>query len=465
MPVEIDETEWLISAKKALDWMIEFITVPEWSRRRLAVVKYFRSINRQLEHGIDSDSSLGKKGFAPTAVYNDWMAWYMYLIENIFERPFNDEPWQKHRIAPFFALIGRYLDQLQKMPGFDARAKSLLNPNNRNPDNTLYEIAVAISYHRNGWQVEFLLELSSIKTPDLRVTKGAQSYWVECKRFAKVTDYAEKERQAWMERVNHLFIAMEQIGEPVFAEVVFKVPLEEVEPVQLGGAFYAYMKRGIVKMGQTLKHELLDLTVNPIDLKAINKILDESPTRLGSPLMLQILTGNYDMHGQYTQRVAPVRFEVVFPDDELQVFNQFCSELKDAYLVKWECIAEKSLDLKFKDIRKRLSEAVSQIPDEGEGIIHIGYETVSGPEVELKRHDSINRTINSFDFANKRVKAVYCNSFQLLSTAEGFEWAESTIFHESGPTPILVDRSILDLPSEHWSDATHWEEDIANRKI
>ena len=63
---------------------------------------YFRYINQQLTDGVDPESEFGKKGFAPFSLYEDRMAWYMYLMENIFERPGNDEPWQSNRILPFF---------------------------------------------------------------------------------------------------------------------------------------------------------------------------------------------------------------------------------------------------------------------------------------------------------------------------------------------------------------------------
>ncbi|MDR3711960.1 MAG: hypothetical protein P4L51_04030 [Puia sp.] len=458
-----DNYEWVKSAKKALDWMIGEMTMPEWHRRRKGVVDYFRSIKRQMASGLDSDSILTKKGGAPSAVYDDWIAWYLYLIESIFERPGNDEPWQTNRIAPFFALIGRYLEDVKRMPGINERVKVLLSAKDNQPDNTLYEVAIAILYHRNGWKVEFLPARGGMKTPDMRVSKGDRDLWVECKRFAKVTGYAEEERRSWHERVYHLFNAMKIIGPPAYVDILFKVPLEDVDPVQLGGAYWAYREKGLARMGQTLKHELLDMTVYPIDLTRINKILQDSPTRLGSPLMLKILTGGYDMHGQYSTQLAPSGMEELAPDNDLYVLNEFCTGLSAAYVAKWDCMAERSLELKFKDIRKRLSEAVSQIPDTGSGIVHIGYETVSGPAVEVKRHASIQQTINSFNFANKRIKAVYCNALQLLSTAEGFDWAETVIFNENIPPPILDDRLILDLPGGKGSDSTHWEEDQEKR--
>lgn len=101
-----DNYEWVRSAKNALDWMIGEMTVTEWHMRRKRVVDYFRSIKRQIASGLDPDSILTRKGGAPSAVYEDWMGLYLYLMESIFERQGNDEPWQTNRIAPFFAVIG-----------------------------------------------------------------------------------------------------------------------------------------------------------------------------------------------------------------------------------------------------------------------------------------------------------------------------------------------------------------------
>jgi hypothetical protein len=48
-----------------------------------------------------------------------------------------------------------------------------------------------------------------------------------------------------------------------------------------------------------------------------------------------------------------------------------------------------------------LSKAVSQTPESRAGIIHIGYETVMGPAVELRRHQKTKEAIQGFRFEKK----------------------------------------------------------------
>lgn len=463
MNQDINELEWVYSAKKALDWMIESMTVPEWHRRRKGVADYFHSLKKEHELTAELDTTLQDRVFSPIAVYSDWMAWYMYLVESIFERPGNDDPWQSNRVNPFFRLIGRYLDPIKQMPGIQARVKAMLNERSNQPDNTLYELAVAILYHRNGWTVEFLSEQRDLKMPDIQISKAGRKLWVECKRFAKVTDYAEKERLEWYKRWKHLMNAMKLIGIAVSVDVVLKVPVESLDEVAIAGAYWGYMKFNKIKIGDTFKNDQLELTVRPLDLDSINKKLKTNPTRPTSPEMIEVVTGTFDIHGNYTQCLEPSEIGVIAPDDDLYVLNEFYAGVREAYIVKWDCIAEESINRKFRDIKKRLNDAVNQIPSIGEGIVHIGYETVSGPAVEVKRHEKIQQTLWSYDFFDKRVEAVYCNALQLLSKPRGFEWAETTILFEKTPNTLLADTLLLDLPIHQARDSTHWEEDILYR--
>ncbi|MGG2329388.1 hypothetical protein ACE40V_23840, partial [Salmonella enterica] len=66
----------------------------------------------------------------------------------------------------------------------------------------------------------------------------------------------------------------------------------------------------------------------------------------------------------------------------------------------------------------------------GDGIIHIGYETVTGPLVELRRQEKINQVIDQFNFGSKNIKAVFFNSFQLRPKLDGSDWAETMLFFE-----------------------------------
>src|SRR5690606_1211663 len=112
------------------------------------------------------------------------------------------------------------------------------------------------------------------------------------------------------------------------------------------------------------------------------------------------------------------------------------------------------------DIKKILSKAVSQMPDDREGIIHVCYETVNGPEVEIKRHEKISETVKNFNYWPKKIDSVYCHALQPLTMVDNWEWAETTLFFENTPNVNLSEMLLLDPQGTPVRDATHWAEDL-----
>lgn len=459
----IETVEWVISCKKALNWFIESMGVEEWTKRREGVIKYFNSVKKTIyDEGTVQTTEINKL-FYPIAVYDDWISWYMYLIESLVDRPTCDDPTQSARIYPFFITIGRGVEELKKMPGIDKRIKSLLNEKQNKPDSTLFELVVALCYNKNGWIVRFLEEQAGKKTPDFEVSRSGKEYQVECKRLAKVNDYSESERTEWQKRFKYLSNAMRGFKRPIYAEIVFKVPLAKTTEDILARVFIEYIKSGRLKESSVLSVDELDFKATLLDMGRISKRLSESPVRANSPQLIEVFTGHYDPQGSYTQLMSPAKIVTVGMDDGMHILNDFVEEIHEIYLAKWECISEESIDGKAKDIKKTLSKAVSQISDDKEGIIHIGYETVNGPFVEFKRHEKIKEVIQFFDYSPKKIESIYCNAIQPLVKIDEWECAETVIYFEHEGNSILTEKLLLDPPGLETRDATHWAEDIQNR--
>lgn len=451
--------EWIHFAKQGLDWLIKKMGQEEWYRRRQNVADYFHQIKiiNQRKGGIHQGDLSNE--FSPIAVYNDWMSWYMYLMESVFERQGCDDPFQSSRIYPFFVTIGRDVYALEGMKGIEEKLKIMFNEKQNKPDSTLYELAVALLYHRNGWSVEFLPENIKRKTPDLQITKNRQKYWVECKRVAKVPDYAEEERLEWQKRLFHLMNAMRMVGRPAFSEIIFKVPIDQVKEHVLASAYLHYINGDFSQDGAFFSTEELDFKMTWLNLEAINEELKASSVKPNSPFMIKLVTGEYHMDGNYTLALNPSLIESVNPDNKLYVLNDFYAGIHSAYAAKWECIAEESIDRKASNLRRKLIQAVNQIPQEGKGIIHIGYETVTGSEVEIRREEKIKKMIGEFDFRPKDIVSLYLNSMQFLTDVNRIDWEETTIRYEQSPGNILTNLLLFDVPDTIASDSVHWRED------
>ena len=317
-------------------------------------------------------------------------------------------------------------------------------------------------YVKNGWSVSFIPETANHKTPDLLVERNTEQFFVECKRQAKVTEYSESERKEWNKRWDILVQTMIKFKVPTFMDVIFKVEVAETSLTVLASAFTEISKNKMISSGYNLDNDQINVSVNFIDMNAVNKHFKEFQVSWNSPQMVALFAGGYERNGSYTQVHSPKGVNAIGPDDENHVLNLFCTGVNSAYCAKWECLSEKSIDKKAKDVRKLLGKAVNQAPSEGNTIVHVAYETLHGPLVEFERHKKIANSINTFDYKDKNVKAVFCHALQPSTGPEDTEWAETTMrFGRDGFDPEQVLKHNLLLEDvETTTNETHWYQDL-----
>lgn len=460
---ERETEEWIVSAKKALDWFLEHMGADNWVRRRRAVVQYFRQQqNSQIPASPAAAVDMEDKN-ARVAFHEDWIAWYLYLVESVYCRPYVDEPSQSARVYPFFSAIGRHIDIAKNIKGIDVKLDELLKGNENQPDSLMFEIVIAIMYQRNGWAVEFIPEVSTSKTPDLLVSRGDESFYVECKRQSKVTEYSEIERKEWRKRWAKLVPIIIANKAPIFIDVTFKVEISQTSEDVLAEAFLAIIQQDCIDNGVSVESDELIVKANYINMDLVHEHFDKYQVRWNSPQMIALFAGDYDSSGSYTQLHSPTGINAIGPDDDEHILNLFCDGVHVAYCAKWECIADESIDKKAKDVRKLLSKAVNQAPENYPTIVHIGYETLHGPIVEYSRANKIYSSIGDFDYKGKDIRAVYCHAIQPSNQIESFECAETTMrFGQMGinPEDILSHDLLLDEPGMETRNDTHWNEDF-----
>jgi hypothetical protein len=194
----------------------------------------------------------------------------MYLVENQQIRPACDEPHQSARILPIFASLGRQMDSLKKVQGVEDRFDELLNSKKNQADSTLVELLVAACYAKNGWSVEFLKESKTEKTPDLFVSRENDSFYVECKRMSKITDYSELERQEWLRRWRNLVVPLSIKLPPVHFDVTFHIEVTKTDPNILADIFAS--EGGLNGMTKFSSNQGgVTMIARPIDMHRITK--------------------------------------------------------------------------------------------------------------------------------------------------------------------------------------------------
>ncbi|MCK4622241.1 MAG: hypothetical protein KAT62_08495 [Desulfuromonadales bacterium] len=449
----------VVDMKKAFNWFLDYMGEDDWEKRRSNVIKHFREMGSALyeqPEKYDMDSERGRLAF-----YQDWVAWYLYLVESVADRPAVDEPSQSSRIRHFFATIGRYSDELKKVKGIESKLHDLLKKKINQPDSILFELVVAICYLKNGWVVEFIPETGANKTPDLRVCRDEKEFFVECKRLAKVTQYSEGERTEWLKRWKRLLPLLMKYPHSVFLDVEFKKEVAKTDENVIAKAFYSMFASGSIAQGFCIENEDVVVGARHIDMKKIDDHFEKWMVKYPSPQLHALFDENYEAHGSYTTACI-ARLVEVGADSE-SVLNIFADSIEKAYCAKWECTAIESIDKKAKDVKNLLVKAVNQAPDNGSTIIHIGYETLHGPWVEFIRDEKIIEIISEFDFGNKNIASIFCHSFQARNFANDlWDFAETTRYFgvTEDPFDILTEIQLMERDGTVKADDTHWAQDM-----
>lgn len=458
-----NQEQWIMDAKTALDWFLEIMGHKEWAERKRSVVSYFKKQQMSFFPDKGKERKTLSDSERRIAFHKDWTAWYLYLVESLYFRPYVSQPSQSCRVYPFFSSIGRHIEIAKDIGGIEEKLNELLKGKDNQPDSMLFEISVAIMYARNGWTVTFLPETAKKKTPDLLVEKDGINYFVECKRQSKVTEYSETERKEWNKRWGKLVPVMSSHKTPTFLDVTFKVEVSETPESILSSAFSEIVANEKISSGYCFENDQVIISVNYIDMEMVNNHFQDYQVAWHSPQMISLFAGGYESSGSYTQVHSPKGVNAIGPDDEDHILNLFCTGVHNAYCAKWECVSDVSIDKKAKDVRKLLSKAVKQAPKDGDTIIHIAYETLHGPYVEIARHKKIAESINTFDYQEKSVKAVFCHAMQPSVGVEDSEWAETTIrFGREGTmaSNILPHDLLLDEIATVITQDTHWHQDL-----
>lgn len=380
------------------------------------------------------------------------LAWYLFLVESFLE----DSPLYEHaqgaRVVPFVARLGLELDNLAKVDGVDLRLASLLEDPGGDPDGTLFELLVAAAYVRNGWtRVELLKESKSSKTPDLRVSSGAQDVFVECKRFRASSTYSLAERDAFWRMWSAIGRAVVEQELSLAIEITFHEELEGLDDDVLWATIGPQLEPGS-RSAQTVETDVLTAIVRPARLAEVQRALDDSMLRWPSSQVFELLMGNFEPFHSYalTGRVLPS-----------SEYPFFVESVSAATCVRWACDNPGAIRRKARHIRRMLAEATKQLPPGVPGVVHIGLEALDGDLVERHRFSRIKEELARFDPGDRRLEWVFGHVFApYVPPHTNWELAETGFWASAwnGRMPLPLQRSqTLVLPDEHTKEGgVHW---------
>ncbi|MDI7774698.1 hypothetical protein [Asticcacaulis sp. EMRT-3] len=435
--------------KKGVRFFVSLMPDDEWSRRREAVAKrFYNSLISEPETTDEKGRFFDER---------DQFAWFLFLGESFTDHPQNYEPVYGCRVIPILAAIGRNLDTLHGVEGFVEKAQEITAREKSQPNGGLFEILVAAAYARAGWKVKFKPRQRGIaRTHDLDVEKDGKHYAVECKRI-EGGEYIEQERarmrQLWKPPSAALAL---QEQRSTLLTVRFNVELNDVPDTYLSVKVGQFIKSGLPAW---IWHDGIGVGIlKNLDLGPIQESLKKGYILHPGPVFNKTLTGSYV---RYDSLVSVLRMKYA-PNPH------FIDEIDLAVLARWSSHSEAAIEKKARDIQSKLVEANSQLPTDAPGIIHIGFEALSGDDVEQRRYEKIIQRVRSFNPAQSKLEFVYCHYFAPEAPVET-AWAFDETFQwhapHNGSRPL--EDVLLVVPENNGGPrhGVHWDGQNVNYTI
>lgn len=378
--------------KRAVQWFISLLPQGEWPVRRDAVAKHFyRSLIGECR------DPTGKGRFFND---RDMSGWYLFLGEAFTDHPWNYEVMFGCHVIPILGAIGRNLELLQEVEGLVDRARAVVTIEKSQPNAGLFEILVAAAYARAGWRVRFKpVQKGMARTYDLDAEKSNRRYAIECKRM-EGGEYVEAERARMRELWRGPCIGLAETDQrSTYLDVRFKIELKDVPDNYLLHRAKQFTKSGLPSL--LWNDGIASGVIGDLDLTQIRESLKTGYLLHPGPVFHKLLTGSYR---RYDSMIEAARMK--------RATNpHFVDDLDLAVIARWSSLSEAAIDKKARDIQAKLAEANKQLPPDIPGVIHIGFEALSGDLVEQRRYEKIIDRARHFDRGSSQLEFIYCHYF------------------------------------------------------
>jgi hypothetical protein len=438
-----DETRPLIQA--GLRPFLARMTPDQWNTRREGLLQSLRS--RPIETALEKS--------APIRVREDEIGWYLFLCEQAINDPLCTDVSQSQRALPFFASIGSRWQYADRVAGLERKIDQLLADYRQDPDGVIFELSVALAYAAAGWDVEFIEE-GADKSPDMRVVRGQQEFFVECKRMARRTQYSEIERNEFLRVWDYATPLLLRNRQWIWCKGCFHVDATDLPTDFLHEVWKTALPLGA---GERIIHESPQATIHArlIDRAAINQHMQRFLVKANSPMLYRVLGGdwapdNASVTSLYAGKMAMVA------GCEVQVLGTYVDEVRFACGFTREFDSEISIEKKARDLTKLLSDAVKQVPADKPSIIHIAAETMEGADVERRRTEKVLRRVPEFITA-KPVVGVRFHRLQAHQRSNLLYEMDETVdrFQIDSVDLSFVPKTVVVPLDTSMRQGSHWE--------
>lgn len=435
--------------------LVDRIGEDVWAKRRITFLEKIRS----KELRIDLNKPIEPQLFQPP---EDDIDWYILVAELAYDVPYSDCAYSSRRIYPYSMAIGAFSQQLQEISNV-GRVLDKMLANNSQPETQLFELLTASFYLKNGYAVSFVPENSIIwpdgktkKSPDLLVKAGEIEMYVECKRADKQTKYSQEEENAWDSIWRALSLHMLKVAPWSIVDLTFHDQLAEVTVDDVIRA----VDLAIGKKSVKVRDGSISAEIRNINRTGLKRHYRSNAVRPNSPQHELLVFGDIDSNEK--RSIATIASSIVRPGAPEVILNIFVEDVANCVAAQWRCEHQVSLERRSRHFKSLVNNAISQIPPDKPGVVHVWYETVEGINIEELRGNKNFENISAFDATGTSVLAVLIHGINYYPTEENFDWAETVQDFSRLPNFMKFYRySLMSSadPTKEINGITHWEQD------
>jgi hypothetical protein len=373
----------------------------EWDRRFTNISNYHITLKTKPILLNEKPNKRGKTFISQQYLCQDLSMWYLYNIHNYIHNPSICDLGLIARTIPKVLRIAEALHLLKMQNGFKSKMDYLLREKCKEIENIFFEILVANLYLRNkAKNVDFLFAKSK-KLADLLVSfNNNGELYIECKRKAKESEYARKERENWYTQYLPVQEYLKNNKISLVLKITFHNEINSYEDDFLYNIVLPYLKStsiGILINTDQIRVEFYNPLFENINNGTIWK--DYSPS------FTQELFGfNDDKYGItscfLSKRESPLSdyiYDVIFA----------CAGL-------WFCDSPEAIEKKSLSFKRYICEGIGQIPYDKNGVLHICYESYEGSMVEKLNFDRTYLDLTDLKVQNKKIHFVYIHNLRLM---------------------------------------------------
>ncbi|MBA0169924.1 hypothetical protein [Pectobacterium versatile] len=323
------------------------------------------------------------KPFDPSWYGSDAVAGFFSQTKSLLDNRRAYELSTASHIIPWVKRLGQCAELLNGISGAKERANRMLLNEKVVPDTALFELVLAGNYAAQGYDVEFIPEQKGkCKTPEFKCSiDGEYFFFVECKRLQKGL-YERQEKASHLTRAHLAELQINTKKMNIWLDVTYTCEVKDTPEDYLIRHLSNF--KGVIYKWED---EYGCGFIKPYDFGKIKKDISEEGSLLFSVKLTRLIKGspledeNYDV------------FATGRPDER---DSRYITSVKNASLVTWRCVSEKSFEARSRHVTKTLAEIDEQLLSHGIGIGHIALDVDVQKDVADKRRTKNNDAVRKF---------------------------------------------------------------------